>query len=214
MDVYEPTPVVAHSVPISDVDMRPLTEDQVAYLVEARKDLNDAIWYLTAATAGPEILQSITTLLTRANSVVNGSDDWEGHIAASYNTWLGTPMSSGSDEQFQRARNEIAQAATQLAADIGQWIEYNDATTLSTQGLVAMHRLAIAADAAHEYLISGPGSETYTAEHEELAMDEAADDPSYSPAGADEEAAGDEAADDDSDSTEDERWEDDSEELL
>jgi hypothetical protein len=72
-----------------------------------------------------------------------------------------------------------------------------------------MHRLAIAADAAHEYLISGPGSEAYAAEHEEIAMDETADDASYS-SGEDD----DEAADDASDSMEDERWEDDSEELL
>lgn len=210
--VPDATSVVAHSQPLRDEIARPLSPEQAELLRARHQELTGAIWFLQSATAGPQILEHVPTVLAHANAVL-GTGDWEDHLASAYGSWVGTSMTAGTDEQFQRARDQIAHAAVQLAVDVEQWIALNDATMLRSAGPTALHRLAVSAAAAYEYLMVGPGSDAYAADHgdyDDGAYDDGAGDDGGEPAGGDD-GVGDEG---DDAAFVDERWEDDSEELL
>ena len=211
------TTIVAHHEALTDTDLQPLSDDQIAYLVARRKELTDAVWFLQVATEIGDILQFVPAVLACGNAVVLGPDDWEDHLGNSYNSWLGVTFESGTQEQFWRARDQIVHGGMQLAAEVEEWINENDQTTFSSQGRLALHRLSRTADAAYQYLVAGPGSVAYAATHPDYDGDASGDYPGDGTDGAGgyPNDAGDDYTSDGYSSADDgERWEDDSEELL
>src|SRR5262249_47425020 len=137
------------------------------------KALSDAIWLLAGSTAIGDVLQNLPVILARANATVNGTGgEWEVHLANTYNNWITTEFNAGTDDQFERARDQLVRAGWQFAAEIKAWVELNDLANFTAQGRVALHRLARTSDAAYQYLMLGPGSEAYDLAHPSSEDDE------------------------------------------
>jgi hypothetical protein len=224
------TTIVAHHEAVTDADLQPLSEDQITYLVARRKELTDAVWFLDVATETGDILQFVPAVLACGNAVVLGPDDWEDHLGNSYNSWLGVTLEHGTTEQFLRARDQIVHGGMQLAAEVDEWIKENDQTTFTAQGRIALHRLSRTADAAYQYLLVGPGSVAYAADHpdddstagdgyptdgtDDGSVDYADGGDGYGTGSYGTDSYGYGSDDQSTDESDGERWEDDSEELL
>jgi hypothetical protein len=128
------------------------SQEQVEHLYQSRNTLLESITYLQYSQTAADILQNLPTVITMANAVVHGDAHWDDHLADACRTWIATDASAGTEEQFQHARDQVLNAAQDLAAQTQSWIDHPDVMNQSIQGGTALAHLAQVATEAHQHL--------------------------------------------------------------